>query len=270
MSLIDLEDSVSSSNKATAHIQVERLLRDRKSVSPVFVRSNPLGSTWFEDDIACAIRASGICLPKVDGVEYIDEVNARLESHEVRTGKTVGTTSLLIAIESPEGLTNVDQIARRHRRIVGLIFGAEDYGLALGLPRSGEGVTKALTHAQCRLVVAAKAARIQAIDGVYINVRDLDGQRIRCVRAREMGFTGVAAAHPSQAQVIDEVFEPSPQEIYQAKRIVSAFESSIEQESGVFTLDGSMIDYPIAARAAWTLVEAGMTDPPNWLDQSIL
>jgi citrate lyase subunit beta/citryl-CoA lyase len=264
-SLIDLEDSVISSRKTEAHRQVESLLDDRPRTHPIWVRTNPFGSIWFNDDIACAIAADGICLPKVETPEQISEVDALLEHHERRIGKARGSTSLLIAIESPESLVNVNAIVKCNPRINGLLFGAEDYALALGLPQLESGTTDALTYAQCRIVLAAKAAGIQVIDGVYTDVSDTDGQRAHCVRARALGFTGVAAIHPSQVQVIDDVFKPTAKAIEEARRITSTYETALLQNKGVTTLDGMMIDYPIAARAARMLAEQGLGEPPPWL-----
>jgi len=139
------------------------------------------------------------------------------------------------------------EIARAGERIVALTIGLEDYSADLGVPRSAEGEESA--WARARLVNAARAAGLQAIDSVYGQVDDIDGLDRWGRRSRRLGFTGMGCLHPRQIEVIHEAYNPSPAEIAKALRIVAAFEKAQSAGLGVVSLGSKMIDPPVIEQA---------------------
>jgi citrate lyase subunit beta/citryl-CoA lyase len=154
---------------------------------------------------------------------------------------------LLAIIESALGLVQAPPIAAACPRLVGLMFGAEDFALDLGIFSTGEGATGEMLYARSALVVAAASAHVQAVDKVYLDVRNPDGLAGETRRARELGFTGKAVIHPEQIEVVHRIYRPTDEEVEGARRVVDAFEAS--EGEGSIAVDGRMVDLPIVERA---------------------
>jgi citrate lyase subunit beta/citryl-CoA lyase len=146
-------------------------------------------------------------------------------------------------LETALGIENSFEIAASSPRVAALTIGLEDYAADLGVPRSAEGIES--TYARSRLVNAAKAAGVHAIDSVYGQVDDLEGLATWCERSRQLGFEGMGCLHPRQIPVIHERFNPSPTQIDRALRIVEAFEKAEAEGAGVVSLGSKMIDPPV-------------------------
>ena len=158
-------------------------------------------------------------------------------------------TPLLVAIESPVGLLNAPAIAASSSRVVGLNLGAEDFGRELGLPLRREGEALELLYVRSALAIAASAARVQAVDGVWTGLDDADGLAIEAQQARRLGFTGKTAIHPSQLAPINDAFTPAPDEVAYAREVVAAYREAVAQGSGAVALRGQMLDPPVVERA---------------------
>jgi citrate lyase subunit beta/citryl-CoA lyase len=195
----------------------------------------------------------GLVLPKVETVDEVRQVDATLTDREPKQKMPSGGIRLLIAIESPAGLLNALAIAACSSRVVGLIFGAEDYGRELGLPTSREGEARDLLYARSAMVVAAAAAHVQAVDGVWVDLKDTDGLTKFARQSRRLGFSGMSLIHPSQIDPINTTFSPSAEEIDYAQRIVQAFEEANARGDGSIAFGGQLIDRPIVERARRTL-----------------
>jgi citrate lyase subunit beta/citryl-CoA lyase len=136
------------------------------------------------------------------------------------------------------------------------MFGAEDFGRELGLPTRREGEASRLLYARSALVVAAAAANVQVIDGVWPDIQDTAGLAADCQLARQLGFTGKSLIHPGQLDIINAAFSPTPDEVAYAQRVVQAFEEAMARGEGSIAFGGQLIDLPIVERARRTLALA--------------
>jgi citrate lyase subunit beta/citryl-CoA lyase len=255
--MLDIEDGVAPNEKDAARQLIgESLGRPKTANAPMrFVRINAIGHTRMEADLDAVVRPGleGLVLPKVETVDEVRQVDATLTDREPKQKMPSGGIRLLIAIESPAGLLNALAIAACSSRVVGLIFGAEDYGRELGLPTSREGEARDLLYARSAMVVAAAAAHVQAVDGVWVDLKDTDGLTKFARQSRRLGFSGMSLIHPSQIDPINTTFSPSAEEIDYAQRIVQAFEEANARGDGSIAFGGQLIDRPIVERARRTL-----------------
>ncbi len=245
--ILDLEDSVHPNEKDAARILVRNALRAVDfACCERMVRINqlPLGL----DDLAEVIPQCPdlILLPKTEKPEQVVEVDATIErlkdQHDIQR-----SVWIMPILESALGVENAFAIASASPKIVALTIGLEDYTADVGVVKTAQG--RESLYGRMRLVNAAKAAGIQAIDSVYGDVSDLDGLRGWAANSRELGFEGMGCIHPSQIAVIHEAFSPSQAEIDKALKIVSAFEEAQQRGLGVVSLGSKMIDPPVVERA---------------------
>jgi citrate lyase beta subunit len=129
------------------------------------------------------------------------------------------------------------------------MFGSEDFAADLGLPTRREGEAADLLYARSAIVVAAVAAGVRAFDGIWADLRDLDGLRADASRGRRLGFAGKQCVHPGQVAIVNEVFSPTDDELAHARRVVAAYEDGVARGLGAVALDGEMLDPPIVERA---------------------
>jgi citrate lyase subunit beta/citryl-CoA lyase len=258
--LLDLEDGVPPAEKATGRTLLgESLGRPRAAgAADRYVRVNGVGSERLLADLDAVVRPGldGLCLPKVDSPDQIQEVDRLVAPREEAAGLAAGSIRYVVAIESPRGLLNAPAIAAASRRVAALMFGAEDFGWELGLPALREGEASELLYARSALVVAAASANVQSIDGVWPNIQDAEGLAADCLRARRLGFTGKSLIHPGQIDLINAAFSPSPGEIDYAQRVVAAFDEAEARGEGSIAFGGQLIDLPIVERARRTLALA--------------
>lgn len=270
--ILDLEDSVAPVRRAAARGLVARTLADRaaRASKPLWVRVNGVASGALLDDLTAVASGApaGIVLPKVASVEEILEVHHYLAALEAREGLAPLTIRMLvIATETPaavlglgrlaEALTTGVAVSACRPRLAGLTWGAEDLSAALGATRRrGSDGSLALTFGLARTLslLAAASSGVQAIDGVYGDVRDAEGLALELAHARGDGFTGKLAIHPDQVLPINAAFAPTEGEIEQARRIVAAFAAA--PDVGVTSIDGRMIDRPHLLMAEHLLARA--------------
>lgn len=260
--MLDIEDGVAPNEKDTARKFIaEALGQEKKATSPArFVRINAIGHTRMDADLEAVLRPGldGLVLPKVETTEEILRVERVLTRQEPKVTIEVGRVKLLIAIESPKGLLNAPAIASCSPRVMGLMFGAEDFGRELGLPTAREAEARDMLYARSAMVVAAASAHVQAVDGVWVDLKDTDGLRGFARQSRRLGFTGMSLIHPSQIDPINGVFSPTPEEMDYAEKVISAYEEAIAKGDGSISFGGQLIDRPIVERARRTLEMAKM------------
>jgi len=157
--------------------------------------------------------------------------------------------ALRTAIESAAALLEAPRIAKAAERLIGVMFGSEDFALDLGLPTKREGEAGDLLYARSATVIAAASARKLAFDGIWPDIRDAAGLRADSLRARRLGFSGKTLVHPDQIAVANEVFSPTAAEVEEARRIVRAFDEALGRGDGAVALDGQMLDAPVVDRA---------------------
>jgi citrate lyase subunit beta/citryl-CoA lyase len=194
-----------------------------------------------------------VLIPKVETSGQVKKVQARIDALQKGLGLTQPIW-LMPILESAQGVENAVHIALASPFVAALTIGLEDYTADLGVVKSAEG-TESL-WARSRLVNAARAAGVQAIDSVFSDVADEEGLLAWGRRSRAMGFQGMGCIHPRQIRVIHEAFAPGPDELEKALRIVEAFEEAEAKGLGVVSLGTKMIDRPVVLRARRLVDEA--------------
>lgn len=252
--LIDLEDAVPITEKDAARRLVRRFLegyRDRNK--EILVRINSLDTPWAREDLREVLPAlpDGIRLPKADTPEVVERVDTLLTEFEEELGLEIGRFSIFPSIESALGVINCIDVAHCSTRLIALGFGAEDYTASLEIERTKTGAE--LMNARARVVWAAKAAGIQAIDTIFADAKDMEGLRRETEIAKSLGYTGKSLVNPRQIEVVHEVFAPKPEEIAHAQAVLEAIQRAREMGTGVISLGGKMVDAPVVKRAYRTL-----------------
>ena len=253
---LDLEDSVAPDVKLDARCLVTEALKDLDfGRSEVGVRINALSTPWGLQDLEMIIptgKVDVIYLPKAESAEDIKELEKHLSRLEEKHG--VKKTGIIPILESAKGVLNAYEIATASDRVEALSFGGEDYTRDIGGERTPEGTE--LLYARSRIVMCAKAAGVQALDTVHSDVDDTEGLYRAAVFARKMGFDGKAAIHPAQIEIIHRAFNPTPEEIEHAKKVIETIEEAKKRGSGVVALGRKMIDKPIQEKAERVLMIA--------------
>lgn len=251
--MLDIEDGVAPGEKDTARKLIgEALGRERLPGSPArFVRINAIGHARMEADLEAVVRPGldGLALPKVETAEEVLKVEAVVREREPALKIERGDIKLLVAIESPKGLLNAPAIAACSPRVVGLMFGAEDFGREIGLPTAREGEARDMLYARSAMAVAAASAHVQAVDGVWVDLKDTEGLWGFARQSRRLGFSGMSLIHPSQIDPINSVFSPTLEEIDYAQQVVQAYEEAVARGDGSISFGGQLIDRPIVERA---------------------
>lgn len=255
--MLDIEDGVAPNEKDTARKNIaESLGREKTPGSPArYVRMNAIGHARMDADLAAVLRPGleGLVCPKVDTPDEVRKVDGILNERESKLKMERGSIKLLIAVESPRGLINAPAIAAASQRIVGLMFGAEDFGREIGLPTVREAEARDLVYARSAMVVAAAAAHVQAVDGVWVDLNDSQGLLGFAKQSRRLGFSGMSLIHPSQIDAINTVFSPTPEEIDYSQQVLQAFEAAQARGDGSIAFGGQLIDRPIVERARRTI-----------------
>jgi len=255
--MLDIEDGVAPNEKDAARKNIaESLGREKALETPArYVRINAIGHPRMDADLQAVVRPGleGLVCPKVDTVEEVRKVDALLNDQEPQNKLAQGSVKLLIAIESPTGLLNARAIAAASPRIVGIIFGAEDFGREIGLPTVREGEARDLIYARSSIVVAAAAAHVQAVDGVWVDLNDGQGLLGFAKQSRRLGFSGMSCIHPSQVEAINQTFSPTAEEIDYCQKVLRAFEEANARGDGSVAFGGQLIDRPIVERARRTV-----------------
>ena len=255
--MLDIEDGVAPNEKDAARKNIaESLGREKARGTPArYVRINAIGHPRMDADLQAVVRPGleGLVCPKVDTADEVRKVDALLNDKEPQNKLTRGSVKLLIAVESPTGLLNAPAIAVASPRIVGIIFGAEDFGHEIGLPTVREGEARDLIYARSSIVVAAAAAHVQAVDGVWVDLNDGQGLLGFAKQSRRLGFSGMSCIHPSQVEAINQTFSPTAEEIDYCQKVLHAFEEANARGDGSIAFGGQLIDRPIVERARRTV-----------------
>jgi citrate lyase subunit beta/citryl-CoA lyase len=260
--ILDLEDSVAPAVKPEARGIVAGWLDRAGDVgAALFVRPNPLDSGLMDDDLAAVVRPglAGLLVPKANGAEDIAEIARKLDRLEAEAGMAAGTVKIaVVSTETPLAMFNLQSYTPPHPRLVGLTWGAEDLGAAIGATDNKESdgswtFPYQVARAQC--LFASASAGVVPIDTLYANFRDPEGLEVDCRKARRDGFLGRIAIHPDQVDTINRCFSPSEEEVAHARRIVDAFAAN--PELGTIGIDGKMFDIPHLKAAHKTLAAAG-------------
>ena len=245
--ILDLEDSVHAGEKDAARLLVRNALRAVDFLQcERMVRINQLPLGLEDLDEIVPESPDLILIPKVENPNQIVDATTRVAEIKANYG-TTRPIWLMPILESALGIENAFAIAQASEKIVALTIGLEDYTADLGVVKTTSG-TESL-YARQRVVNAARAAGVQAIDSVFGDVGDMEGLRAWGLASRALGFEGMGCVHPSQIPVIHEAFAPSATEIDRAQKIVAAYNEAQLKGLGVVSLGSKMIDAPVVQRA---------------------
>ena len=252
--ILDLEDSVHPAEKDAARVLVRNALRAVDfGMAERMVRINqlPLGLRDLEEIVPQSPDL--ILMPKVEMPQQVSDIVGAIDSI-VERSQVSRPIWLMPILESALGIENAFAIAMASDRVVALTIGLEDYTADLGVPKTAGGAES--LYARMRVVNAAHAARVQAIDSVYGDVGDSDGLLHWAQGSRAMGFEGMGCVHPIQIGILHRAFAPTASELERALRIVSAYDEAQARGLGVVSLGSKMIDAPVVQRALKVVARA--------------
>jgi citrate lyase subunit beta / citryl-CoA lyase len=254
--ILDLEDSITPERKAHARAAALEFLKAataKKQRPRLLVRINGLdtGMTDADLDAVVAGKPDAILFPKAEGGASVTHLDAKLTAREAIAGLPEGAIKILAqSVESAAGLFLAGTFRDASARLIGMTWGPEDLSAELGAEanRDANGdLTEPYRIARAMCLFSAAAAKLPAIETVYVDFRNSEGLRRDTLAARRDGFTGRLAIHPAQVAVINEMFTPSPEQIAKAKAVIAAF--AAQPDAGAVGIDGKMYDRPHLLRA---------------------
>lgn len=247
--ILDLEDSVPLAEKERGRALLqEAAAKVAANGADVVVRINrPWRMALRDIEAAVSPRVQALMLTKVESADHVRMVAEVVDELEAERGLAKGATKLVALIETAGAFFRLEEIARAHRRLVGLSIGAEDFALAVGMLPEAEG----LFYPKQQMIIAARAAGILPLGfiGTVADFRDLDAFRATIRRSRRLGFAGASCIHPSQVAILNEEYRPSPEEVAAAERALAAYDKAVTTGVGAIELDGKMVDVPVVERA---------------------
>ncbi|MGM0329932.1 citrate (pro-3S)-lyase subunit beta [Enterococcus sp. AZ084] len=247
--MFDLEDAVSLKEKDSARLLVHMALKtfDYSKVETV-VRINALTAGGDQDIEAMVLAGIDVIrLPKTETAQDIIEVDQVITSVEETYHIPMGTTKMMAAIESAEGVLNAREIAKASKRLVGIALGAEDYVTNMKTQRYPDG--QELSFARNMILHSARVAGVAAIDTVYSDVENLEGFQAEVRLIKQLGFDGKSVINPRQIPLVHAIYEPTEKEIQAAKEVIWGIQEAEAKGSGVISVNGKMVDKPIVERA---------------------
>lgn len=250
--IFDLEDAVAPDSKLLARDQaVAASSSGAYGHREITIRCNGLDTEWGRDDIAAASTsgASAVVVPKVSGAGHLGQISRLLDA-----GGAPPEMTIWAMVETPEGISNVDEIAAFERVSV-MVMGTNDMVKELRA-QMVPGRAPLVPHLASCLLAARRHGKV-ALDGVYNDIRDVDGFESECRQGWEMGFDGKTLIHPGQIEPANRIWSPGQEDIDYAKRIIAAFEEAEAAGRGVVTVDGQMIENLHVDNARQVLALAG-------------
>jgi len=236
--IFDLEDAVAPEAKEIARRQVIDAVKTGGYGSrEIFVRTNGLSSPWGYDDLVAVAKAGAdaVLLPKVESAEMVRQAESVLESHGAPDD-----LAIWCMMETPRGTLHAEEIADASKRLGGLVMGTSD--LAKDLQAQHTAMRLPLITSLGLCMLAARAARIAILDGVYLDLNDHEGFVDSCRQGAELGFDGKTLIHPKQLEAANEVFGPSEEELRLSRRIIEAYAAAEAEGKGVVVVDGKLIE----------------------------
>lgn len=236
--IIDLEDAVAPEAKAEARRQLAAL-RLPGDV-PFYLRVNGQESQWFEADLALAatLPLAGVMLPKAERPEQLAAVATALPP----------ALAIIALVETAAGLWHARELASSPR-VERLAFGAVDFQVDTGM-QCGPDAEPELDYARSRVVIASRVARIAApIDSPLLNMDAIAQLDEHARRSRRFGFAGKLCIHPKQIEAVHRAYQPTAAEVTWAHGLLEALAQMSQEERGVFSYQGTMIDKPVIAKA---------------------
>jgi citrate lyase subunit beta / citryl-CoA lyase len=241
----DLEDSVPSNEKEGArHLVGAQLASQEEKLSPIYVRINSVDSGMIDSDLESILgnKLDGIVLPKIGNSNEVMRVIDKI--HIIASKRKLASRIQIIpSIETARGVVNANSIAAAHEDVVALVFGVFDYLYDMDIDSEYDD-SISYNYARSKIPVDAKAAGIDALDGIWQKVSDLDGLAMDAKVAKNLGYSGKTLIHPSHINPVHDIFQPTKKQIEWAKKVLASLQGSIEKGNpkGAILLDGKMID----------------------------
>jgi len=242
----DLEDAIAPDRKSAAREAVREALAEVDADCELCVRVNPVDA-GAQRDLHVVLEAAipdSVMLPKVPDADTVETLAGMLAERDAGV-------PILALVESAAGVLHAEGIAAAEATDA-VLFGAEDLAGDIGAIRSDEGGEVA--YARQHVLLAARAAGVDAIDTHYPAYEDDAGLREVARAARRLGYDGKMAIHPAQVPIVNAAFSPDAEEVAWARRVLDARDEATDRSSGVFVVDGEMIDAP-QVRQAERIVE---------------
>lgn len=253
--ILDLEDAVTPENKASARTTVAGWLRDADFRGKErVVRMNPIATEWGRADVeeTMAHPPDAYLVPKVNSADELHELDRRILDEERRYGHRPRSVALLIlGTETPLGTLNIRELPFCPR-VDALTWGAEDLAAAIGARRNRDTAGNYLdvfAYGRVMTLLAATAARVQPLDTVFVDFRNLGALERECEEAAAVGFTGKMTIHPSQIDIVNRAFSPTEAEIAESQELLALAAEKRAEGLQAFTFRGQMVDVPHIARA---------------------
>ena len=260
--LFDLEDSVTPERKETARAAVAAAIRDGAwQARTLAVRINGTATRWCHRDVIELVETAGprlvsLIVPKVERADDLAFVDRLLGMVETETGRRE-PIALEALVETATGLRNVYDIAHASPRLEALIVGYADLAASLGRPMVSTDAASSWSWVLETVLVAARDAGVQAIDGPWLDINDMTGFQAAAARGRALGYDGKWALHPMQIEPLNALFAPTAEELAKAQAVLAALErSALGEARGAVMLDGAMID-EASRKLALQVVERG-------------
>jgi citrate lyase subunit beta/citryl-CoA lyase len=258
--IMDLEDAVAMSEKDAARTMVSKFLRRGDfGNTEVTVRINGADTEYWKKDLEAVVphkRLDGIRLPKADSPQIIKDVDEELSRLEDKYGIEQGHIKLFCILETAYGIWHAYDVATASKRVAAILPGGEDLVADLKTSRTPEGTE--LEWSRRMIVIAARAAGVDAIDLMFPRVTDDEGLKKDAQFSKDLGFDGKSVIHPNQIPIIHKIFTPTEKEIEKAQRIIAAAEDAKARGLGTVSVDGRMVDIPVVKRAHYILIKAGL------------
>lgn len=242
----DLEDSVPSNEKEAARILVARFLASRQgdNDSFIYVRINSFDSGLVDGDLERIVMngLDGIVLPKIGNSEEVIQIIHKIDAIVSKRKLTSGIR-IIPSIETARGVVNANSIASSHKNVTALVFGVFDYLYDMNIDVEYDDFVS-YNYARSKIPVDARAAGIDALDGIWQNVNDIDGLIKDAAIAKKLGYSGKTLIHPSHINPVHDIFRPTKKQIEWAKKVLAELQDTFEKGNvrGAKLLEGKMID----------------------------
>lgn len=269
---LDLEDAVAPAAKVESRGRVvEALNVGSWDAGLVTVRVNDWTTPWTVGDVTEVVGGAGahidaIVLPKAQSADHVRALDLVLTQVEKSAGLPVGRIGLEVQIEDAPGLVHVNEIAAASPRLQSLVFGPGDFMASMGMGSLNVGASVPgypsdhFHHVLMSILVAARANGLQAIDGPYVAIRDIEGFRASAAKAAALGYDGKWVLHPGQVAAGNEIFTPAASDVERARRIVDAYAHATAEAGGAvgaIVVDDEMVDEAGVRLARTILAKAG-------------
>jgi citrate lyase subunit beta/citryl-CoA lyase len=244
----DLEDSVPNNQKDLARQLIKSALTARTTYQArnVYARINSFDSGMTSDDLKAVVQKGidGIILPKVGSDEEVSEVDRILLTLEQEKGFQEKSIKIAASIESAKGVVNSYSIAKASDRVNMLVFGIFDFLYDMHLDYEEGNSEFECIYARSKIPVDARAAGVEAIDGIWQKLDDAEGLIKDTIIAKRLGYSGKSLIHPNQIEAVHAIFVPSTNEIEWATKVVNALDEALVngKGKGAIRLEGKMID----------------------------